>query len=134
VDRSRRRGSTWIQTLAKHTSMPVDSITPGLKLRPNHVYVSPPNQAVSVRNGAFQLSLLSVKDAWPTEFVPLLESLVRVWKGKIIAMVLRALDTNGANALRIAKTAGGITFSQKTDTPAEPGLVDFELTPAEMGR
>src|ERR1700730_14794102 len=54
-----RRGATRMpQILTKSTSMPVQMITSGLRIEPNHVYVIPANQDLTLRDGAFQLSPL----------------------------------------------------------------------------
>jgi two-component system, chemotaxis family, CheB/CheR fusion protein len=143
VNHLRRTPTQLPKILAGNTSMPVQLITPGLKLRPNNVYVIPPNRELALRNGAFQLNPLSKKRGWPRVITAFLESLAHEWKGKPIAAILSGLDADGAKALRSIKAAGGITFAQKIETAEHPsmpqraletGCVDFELTPSEIGR
>jgi two-component system, chemotaxis family, CheB/CheR fusion protein len=143
VSHLRRAPTNLPQILARHTTMPVDLITSGLKLRPNRVYVIPSGRELTVRDGAFHLSPMAEKSGWPTVITVLLESLARQWKGKTIAVILSGLDSDGVKALPAIKAAGGITFAQKIDTAeqqsmprqaVETGFVDFELTPIEIGR
>src|SRR5262245_48071286 len=43
------------EILSRHTTMPVLDATQGLALRPNHVYVIPPNTSMMVKEGILQL-------------------------------------------------------------------------------
>src|SRR6266404_161392 len=85
VDHLRRTRIQLPQILATNTSMPVQLITAGLRLQPNHVYIIPPNKDLTLRDGAFQLSPLSKKHGWPRVITVFLESLARQWKGRPIA-------------------------------------------------
>jgi two-component system CheB/CheR fusion protein len=123
--------------------MPVELISPGMRLAPNHVYVIPPNRDLTLRDGAFQLSPLSQERGWPKVITVFLESLASEWKGKAIAAILSGLDSDGIAALKSIKAAGGTTFAQKIETAEHPnmpsealksGCVDLELTPVEIGR
>jgi two-component system CheB/CheR fusion protein len=143
VNHVRRSQTQLPQILARDTSMPVQMITSGMKLERNHVYINPPNHDVTLRDGAFQLSPLSKKHGWPIVITIFLESLARSWKGRAMAAILSGLDSDGVDALRSIKAAGGITFAQKIETAEHPsmpqgalesGCVDFELTPVEIGR
>ena len=66
VSHLRRAPTNLPQILARHTTMPVDLITSGLKLRPNRVYVIPSNHELTVRDGAFHLNPLAEKRGWPS--------------------------------------------------------------------
>jgi len=143
VNHLRRTQTRLPQILAGNTSMPVKLIRSGLRLQPNHIYVSPPNRGVTLQDGAFRLSPLSKERGWPTVITVFLESLAHEWKGQAIAAIFSGLEADGANALRSIKAAGGVTFAQKVETAEQPsmpqraldtGCVDFELTPAEIGR
>jgi len=143
VNHLRRTPTQLPKILAGNTSMPVQLIKSGLKLQPNHIYVIPPNRDLTLRDGAFRLRPLLKERGWPRVITAFLESLAREWKGTPIAAILSGLDSDGANALRSIKAAGGITFAQKIETAEHPstpqraletGCVDFELTPSEIGR
>jgi len=140
----RRRSPTKLpEILSKHSSLPVQLIVSGLKLLPNRIYVIPPNCDLTMRDGNFQLTSLSKPHGWPTVITIFLESLARDWRGKVVAVILSGLGSDGISALRSVKAIGGITFAQKLETAdqtamprhaLESGWVDFELTPTEIGR
>src|SRR6266581_2964047 len=44
------------ELLARRTTMPVEEVQQGLKLKPNHVYVNPPNASLGFSQGRLQLS------------------------------------------------------------------------------
>jgi two-component system CheB/CheR fusion protein len=143
VNHLRRTPTQLPKILAGNTSMPVQLIRSGLKLQPNHIYVNPPNRSLTLQDGAFQLKPLSKERGWSRVITVFLESLAHEWKGKAMAAILSGLDADGSNALRSIKAAGGVTFAQKIETAEQPsmpqraletGCVDFELTPAEIGR
>lgn len=121
--------------------MPVVLVREGMPLERNHVYVIPPNCDLTLSADAFHLSALSKPYGWPRVITIFLESLAKHWTGQPIAVILSGLDSDGAEALRSIKAAGGITFAQKRSTAPFPdmpqsaldtGFVDFELTPEEI--
>lgn len=140
----RRRSPTKLpEILSAHSSLPVQLIVSGLKIQPNRIYVIPPNCDLKIRQGSFQLTSLSKAHGWPTVITVFLESLAREWRGKVVAVILSGLDSDGVSALRGVKAIGGATFAQKLETAEqaemprhalESGCVDFELTPTEIGR
>ncbi len=143
VDHRRRSPTKLPEILSQHSSIPVRLIVPGLKMQPNRIYVIPPNCDLTIEDGHFQLTSLSKAHGWPTVITLFLESLAREWRGKVIAVILSGLDSDGVAALRSVKAIGGITFAQTVETAEhaemprhalESGCVDFELGPTEIGR
>ncbi len=47
------------EILPNYTKMPVELITEGLVLRPNHVFIIPPQRDLHVLDGAFRLTPIS---------------------------------------------------------------------------
>src|SRR5262249_3357844 len=43
------------ELLSKQTSLPVEEVSDGLKVQPNHVYVIPPNATMSIRDHVLSL-------------------------------------------------------------------------------
>jgi two-component system, chemotaxis family, protein-glutamate methylesterase/glutaminase len=139
----RRIQVTLPEILTKETSMPVQLISEGMLLERNHVYVFPPNCDLTLHDGAFHLETLSKPHGWPNVVTIFLESLAAMWKGRRVAVILSGLDSDGAEALRSIKAAGGVTFAQKPETakfPSMPqnaidtGFVDFTLSPEEIAQ
>ena len=135
VNHRRRSPTKMPEILSRHSSLPVQLIVSGLRMQPNRICIIPPNCDLAIDDGHFQLSALSKAHGWPTVITVFLESLAREWHGKVIAVILSGLDSDGVSALRSVKAIGGITFAQKLETAEhgempqhalESGCVDFE--------
>ena len=53
------------EILPRVTPMPVELITEGLDLRPNHVFIIPPQRDLHVQDGQFRLEPISKPRGWP---------------------------------------------------------------------
>src|SRR6476661_7639640 len=137
-----RTVSTFLhEILPRSTSMPVELITEGLVLQPNHVFIIPAQRDLHVFDGEFRLKPISKPRGWPDVITVFLRSLTRHWKGKLIAVIVSGYDGDGAAALCGIKEIGGITIAQKLDTATEPdmpksainsGCIDFVLSPENI--
>lgn len=129
------------EILPRFTDMPVERITEGLDLRPNHVFIIPPQRDLHVLDGEFRLEPISKPRGWPDVITVFLRSLTEHWDGQIIAVIVSGYDGDGAAALCGIKEVGGITIAQKLDTAAQPdmpasalasGCIDFMLSPEDI--
>jgi two-component system, chemotaxis family, protein-glutamate methylesterase/glutaminase len=129
------------EILPRYTQMPVERITDGLDLRPNHVFIIPPQRDLHVLDGEFRLEPISKPRGWPDVITVFLRSLTEHWNGKIIAVIVSGYDGDGAAALCGIKDVGGITIAQKPDTAVQPdmpasalasGCIDFVLSPEDI--
>jgi len=103
------------EILPRYTQMPVELITEGLVLQPNHVFIIPSQRDLHVLNGEFRLKPISKPRGWPDVITVFLHSLTRHWTGKLIAVIVSGYDGDGAAALCGIKKAGGITIAQKPE-------------------
>lgn len=126
------------EILPRYTSMPVELITEGLQIRPNHVFIIPPQRDLHVLHGQFRLKPISKPHGWPDVITVFLRSLAAYWDGKLIAVIVSGFDGDGAAALCGIKEVGGITIAQKPTTAVQPdmpesaidsGCIDFVLSP-----
>lgn len=131
------------EILPRYTKMPVELITDGLVLKPNHVFIIPAQRDLHVLNGEFRLKPISKPRGWPDVITVFLHSLTKHWNGKLIAVIVSGYDGDGAKALCSIKEAGGITIAQKLETAAQPdmpesaiatGCIDFVLSPEEIAQ
>lgn len=131
------------EILPSFTDMPVELITDGLVLKPNHVFIIPPQRDLHVLDGEFHLAPISKPRGWPDVITVFLCSLTQHWKGKIIAIIVSGYDGDGAAALCGIKEVGGITIAQKLETAKQPdmpesaiatGCIDFVLSPEEIAK
>ena len=123
--------------------MPVELITEGLVLQPNHVFIIPSQRDLHVLHGEFRLKPISKPRGWPDVITVFLHSLTRHWKGKLIAVIVSGYDGDGAAALCGIRDAGGTTIAQKLETAKQPdmpesaiatGCIDFILSPEDIAR
>jgi two-component system chemotaxis response regulator CheB len=131
------------EILPRYTGMPVELITEGLVLQPNHVFIIPAQRDLHVLNGEFRLKPISKPRGWPDVITVFLRSLTRHWNGKLIAVIVSGYDGDGAAALCDIREMGGITIAQKLETATQPdmpesaiasGCIDFILSPEDIGR
>ena len=139
-----RTVDTRLHEILPHTTqMPVELITEGLDLRPNHVFIIPPQRDLHVLDGEFRLTPISKPRGWPDVITVFLRSLTENWDGQLIAVIVSGYDGDGADALCGIKDVGGITIAQKLETASQPdmpasaiasGCIDFVLSPEEIAR
>jgi chemotaxis response regulator CheB len=131
------------EILPRYTSMPVELITDGLVLRPNHVFIIPSQRDLHVFDGEFHLKPISKPRGWPDVITVFLRSLTQNWNGQIIAIIVSGYDGDGAAALCGIREAGGITIAQKLETASQPdmpesaiatGCIDFILSPEDIAQ
>jgi two-component system chemotaxis response regulator CheB len=131
------------EILPHYTAMPVELITEGLVLRPNHVFIIPAQRDLHVFDGEFRLKPISKPRGWPDVITVFLRSLTHHWSGKLIAVIVSGYDGDGAAALCEIREMGGITIAQKLETATQPempesaiasGCIDFILSPEDIGR
>jgi len=126
------------EILPRHTQMPVELITEGLDLEPNHVFIIPEKRDLHIMDGEFKLRPISKPRGWPDVITVFLRSLTDNWNDQIIAVIVSGYDGDGAAALCNFQEVGGITIAQKPDTAIQPdmptsaissGCIDFVLSP-----
>ena len=131
------------EILPSYTRMPVELITEGLVLKPDHVFVIPPRRDLHVLDGDFRLKPISKPRGWPDVITVFLRSLTEHWDGKIIAVIVSGYDGDGAAALCGIREVGGITIAQKPETAVQPdmpgsaiasGCIDHILSPEDIAQ
>jgi two-component system, chemotaxis family, protein-glutamate methylesterase/glutaminase len=143
VNHIRRTSAALHKILPHSTKMPVELITEGLPIQPNHVFIIPTSCDLYVLDGTFCLRPISKPKGWPDVITVFLRSLAQNWDGKLVAVIVSGLDADGADALREIKEVGGITIAQAPDTaewsdmPASAirtGYIDFILSVEDIAQ
>jgi len=131
------------EVLPHHTKMPVEVISEGRLIEPNHVFIIPEKRDLHVLDGEFQLKPISKPRGWPDVITVCLKSLTEHWDGQLIAVIVSGYDGDGAEALCGIKETGGITIAQKLDTAQHPdmpesaiasGCIDLVLAPENIAQ
>ena len=131
------------EILAKATKMPVEEAEPGAKIRPNRVYVIPPNASMAIADGSLVLTPRK-KGSVPHLVINFfMRSLAEERKSSAIGVVLSGTGSDGTAGVEDIKAEGGITFAQEPETAKydgmprsaiDSGCVDFVLPPKEIAR
>ena len=127
--------------LANATRMPVVTVTAGMVVEANHVYVIPPNAQMTIAQGRLHLSDCDQTLGRVKTIDLFLESLAADQTDHAIAIILSGSNNDGALGAKAIRTAGGIVFAQDQETAkfAEmptatiaAGSADFVLSPVEI--
>jgi chemotaxis response regulator CheB len=138
VNHLRKTATLLHEILPHYTKMPVELITEGLVVRPNRVFIIPPQRDLHVFRGQFRLKPISKPRGWPDVITVFLRSFAENWNGKLVAVIVSGFDGDGADALCAIRDVGGVTIAQKLETAEQPdmpesaiasGCVDFVLAP-----
>ena len=123
--------------LSRATSIPVTEVKDGMMVKPDHIYVIPPNVSMGILEGALHLIARAPSEHhMPIDFF--LQSLASERRGKAVGVILSGTASDGTLGLKAIKAEGGITFAQDeksaryADMPRNAvatGCVDFVLPP-----
>ncbi len=129
------------ELVGRYTRMEVLEVVNGMRVRPDRVYIIPPNRDMALMNGC--LHLLE-QDAARGHHRPIdffFRSLAQEQHERAIGIVLSGTGSDGTLGLRAIKGEGGMGMAQKpgsTEFDGMPvsaiatGLMDYVLLPAEM--
>lgn len=130
------------ELLAKHTLMPVSEAKQGITAEPNHIYVIPNDQLITVQGNVLQLDE-NHKTKLPNFAIDIFfASLAAEKKADAIGIVLCGPGADGTRGVEEIKHAGGIVivqdpgsaaFDGMPNSAAATGLADLILPPELMG-
>ncbi|MGQ0594541.1 MAG: chemotaxis protein CheB [Gammaproteobacteria bacterium] len=135
--------SKLVDLLAKFTRMPVQEAAQDLAVRPDHIYIIPPNTTLSIAAGVLQLEPRGEARGPHLPIDHFFKSLAEERQTAAIGVILSGTGTDGTLGLEEIKAAGGITFAQDEQTAKHPGMplsalrsgcIDRVLSPAEIAR
>lgn len=131
------------EIIAKTTRMPVEEVKSDVTIRPNRVYVIPPNALMALTGGVFQLSPRDKTQGQHLVVNFFMHSLAQERKSGAIAIVLSGTGADGTAGMEAVKSEGGITFAQDPATAKydgmprsviDSGCADFVLAPKDMAK
>lgn len=127
--------------LSKKTAMPVTSISDGIAVESNHVYVVPPDKFVTIQRGMLHTLPRSATDARPTVIDQFFASLARDQRAQARGVVLSGIGSDGTQGLKLIRMSSGVTYAQDPATAQFDGMpssairagcADFVLAPAQI--
>ena len=128
--------------LSRTTAMPVLEVQHGMPVKPNHVYIIPPNTLMRIEGGVLKLEPRPEERGAPRPIDCFLHSLAEDRKAAAIGVILSGADSDGALGLQAIRDEGGIAIVQSESSSKHPempraalaaGAVDLILSPEEMG-
>lgn len=129
------------ELVRRYTPMDVMQVEDGMPLKPNTVFVIPPNRYMAIFNGNLHLMEPTELPGLRTPIDFFFRSLAEDQKERAICIVLSGTGTEGALGLRAVKGEGGMAMVQDPDTAKydgmprsaiATGLADFILPPQRM--
>ena len=135
--------SMLVELLSKDSSMPIEEISDGMAVQPDHIYVIPPNEQLTLLHNSLHF-LPRINDSKrynPADIF--FQSLAEDRGANAIGVVLSGTASDGTLGCRAIKEAGGITFAQDSESAEYDGMpgnavaagcVDFILPPEEIAQ
>src|SRR5262245_5939331 len=138
-----KHASMLTEILSRSTTMPVGEAEDGIQVKPNHVYIIPPNTDLAIVRGILQLTPRTYTRGQHMTVDVFLRSLAEDQMNRSIGVILSGSGSDGVLGLKAIKAEGGITFAQDETTAkysgmpgsaVAAGVVDFVLAPEGIAR
>ena len=129
--------------LAKVTRLPVVEVVNGLAVRPDQIYVIPPNTTLTIAQGVLHLTPRGEAHGPHLPIDHFFKSLAVDRETGAVGVILSGTGTDGTLGLEEIKAAGGITFAQDEQSAKFAGMpqsairsgcVDRVLSSQEIAR
>jgi two-component system CheB/CheR fusion protein len=129
------------ELVKRYTQMQVFEVEDGMVVKPDCVYIIPPNRDMAFLHGRLQLLDPVMPRGQRLAIDYFFRSLAQDQRERAIGIVLSGTGSDGTLGLRAIKGEGGMTMAQELasaeydgmpHSAIESGVVDFVLPPAEM--
>lgn len=131
------------ELVQRYTTMKVVEIHDGMNVKPNTVFVIPPNKYTAILHGKLHLIETPAPPGMKTPIDFFFRSLAQDKKNKAICIVLSGSGSEGALGLRTIKGEGGMGMVQNPESAKYDGMpksaiatnmADYILAPEDMPR
>jgi two-component system CheB/CheR fusion protein len=135
--------SAMTELLARGTRMQVREVHHGMRVKPDCVYVIPPNRIMTIANGLLLLAQRESDAGPPMPIDTFLRSLATDCTKNAIGIILSGTASDGTLGVAAIKNEGGITFAQEAQSAKYSGMpnsaiasghIDFVLKPEDIAR
>ncbi len=127
--------------LARHTELPIHTVTDGMLLRPGHVYLIPPGRNLGLEGDALRLTEKQDRGLnLPID--RFFEEAARELRERLVAVILSGTGSDGSRGARVVNAMGGLVLAQTNDSAkfdgmprsvVATGVVDEVLDPEGLG-
>ncbi len=124
------------ELLQPHMKMAVQQVTETIELKPNHVYIIPPNANLNTIDTHLRLSKLEEKRSERAPIDHFFRTLAQAHNGQAVGVILTGTGSDGTLGIREIQEKGGLTivqdpeeapFSGMPQSAISTGLVDMIL-------
>jgi two-component system CheB/CheR fusion protein len=138
---SPRHKSTADQVLQRVTRMPVVQVADPVEIRPDHVYVIPPDRHLTMADSCLDLTAMERPRGAHVAIDIFFRTLAEVHRERAVAIVMSGTGSDGAVGLTRIKEQGGLTIAQSPadaehegmpEAAIRTGAVDFVLPVVDM--
>jgi two-component system CheB/CheR fusion protein len=138
-----RHGSLTTDILSRVSPLPVNEVQDGMRIRPNHVYVIPPNRNMRLQRGILKLTPRTEPRGQHLPIDLFFRSLAEDRGDQAIGVVLSGIASDGTIGVQAIKADGGFTFAQEPTSAQYDGMprsailsgaVDIVETPEGIAR
>jgi two-component system CheB/CheR fusion protein len=135
--------SAMTELLSRGTGMQVREVHDGMRVKPDCVYVIPPNRVMSIQKGVLLLAQRQHDVGPPMPIDTFFRSLAADCGNNAIGIILSGTASDGTLGVAAIKNEGGITFAQEPQSAKYTGMpnsavasghIDFVLTPENIAR
>jgi two-component system, chemotaxis family, CheB/CheR fusion protein len=133
--------SVLANVIQQKTSMPVLQVTEAVKVKPNHVYVIPPNHHLAFDHSTLRLVAPQQALGRRVTIDLFFRTLAQAYGQRAVSVILSGTDSDGAIGLKHVRAQGGVTIAQDPTeaehdsmpaTAISTGMVDWVLPVSEM--
>jgi two-component system, chemotaxis family, CheB/CheR fusion protein len=129
------------ELIQRYTRMKVMQVTDSLRMKPNHVYIIPPNKDLALLHGELHLMEPEAPRGFRLPIDFFFRLMAEDLEDRAICIVLSGTGSDGSLGMKAIKEVGGLTIVQSPDSAKYDGMptnaiatdmADFILSPQEM--
>jgi two-component system CheB/CheR fusion protein len=117
-----RHHSILTELLARKTVMTVTEVSDGLAVKPDHVYVIPPNATMSITGQTLHLARREESQVKHMSVDHFMRSLAEQKGNRAIGVILSGTGTDGTLGMAEIQAHGGVTFAQDEGSAKYDGM------------
>ncbi len=121
------------ELLASHTSMPVRAVVDQTPVTANHVYLIPPNTALTIEGGVLRLEPPTAAHGQRLPIDHFLRSLAAEQGARATGIVLSGTGADGSEGLAAIQAVGGLTLAQAPASAAYPSMPEQAIARGVVG-
>src|SRR3954470_18621849 len=127
--------------IQQRTSMPVLAVTEPVRVKPNHIYVIPPNKQLTFTDSMLRLIEAQHEMGRRVTIDLFFRTLAQSYGQRAVCIILSGSDSDGVIGLKHVRAHGGVTIAQDPNeaehdsmpvTAISTGMVDWVLPVAQM--